>query len=91
MFLAARQFETADFRKLLARTVVEQVSARWSDLGDLDAFLDDNGEMLAIFVDALNEYTGPGGPLSLLADLVTTVRMEWTLSVEPAALNAITL
>src|SRR5258706_2984987 len=61
VFLAARQFETPGFRELLAEKVVGQISEKWSGLSDLDAFLDENGEMLAIFVDSINEYTGPPG------------------------------
>ena len=63
VFLAARQFETPIFRDVLREKVVQQISGKWQDLGDLDAFLDENGELLAIFIDAVNEYTGPRGPL----------------------------
>lgn len=76
VFLAARQFEAPGFRDVLREKVVQQVSGKWQELGDLDAFLDENGELLAVFIDAVNEYTGPRGPLSLLGDLINAVKSE---------------
>ena len=79
VFLTARQFEEPAFREVLRDKVVRQISGKWQEVGDLDAFLDENGEMLAIFIDAINEYTGPRGPLSLLADLINAVKSEGAL------------
>ena len=78
-FLAGRQFDLVSFRDLLITKLVTQVSGSWRTLEDLDSFLDDNGETLTIFVDAINEYSGIGGPLSLLADLIGVVKSEQAL------------
>ena len=75
-FLSGRQFDLASFREILLSKLVAQVSGSWRTLDDLDAFLDDNGEILTIFVDAINEYSGAGGPLPLLADMIAVVKSE---------------
>jgi len=75
-FLAGRQLDLASFRENLLAKLVTQVSGAWRSLEDLDAFLDENGETLALFVDAINEYSGPGGPLPLLADALALIGAE---------------
>ena len=79
VFLSGRQFDAPSFRDMLVAKVAAQVSGEWKSLEALDAFLDENGETLVIFVDAVNEYSGSRGPLALLADLIASVKMDRAL------------
>ena len=76
VFLSARQFDLADFRADLVSKLASQIASDWKSLTDIDDFLDENGETLTIFIDALNEFSGPGGPLALLADMIATIGTE---------------
>jgi hypothetical protein len=79
VFLAARQFDLPSFRADLTARLTSQIASDWQSLGDLDDFLDETSETLAIFIDAINEFSGPGGPLSLLADMVQAIGSEAAL------------
>ena len=79
VFLTGRQIAVTSIRELLTARVTTQVSAKWTGLADLDAFLESTEETLAVFIDAINEYSGPIGPVALLADLIACVSTERAL------------
>ena len=76
VFLSGRRFDAPVFRDVLVSRLVGQITGDWTALADLDAFLEEHGETLTIFVDALNEYSGTPGPLQLLADMISAVHGE---------------
>jgi hypothetical protein len=73
-FLGARRFEQPHLREMLIARLVSRHT--WQSLERLDRWLDDKGEMLLLVIDAINEYSGPLGPLGLLGDLIATVQAE---------------
>ncbi len=79
VFLSGRQIAGASIRELLTTRVTTQISSEWTKLADLDTFLESNDESLAVFIDAINEYSGPIGPVALLADLIACVSIERSL------------
>jgi hypothetical protein len=70
VFLSGRRFESSSFSAGLLAKVANRVSDAWTSLDNLVDFLEENDETIAIFVDALNEYSGPNGPRSLLESLI---------------------
>ena len=76
VFLAGRQFDSADFLDILQRTLVRQIAADWNTLAELDRLLDILGETLYVFIDAVNEYSGHLGPVALLHDLLAALVRE---------------
>ena len=73
VFLSGRRFETPSFTDGLMSKVVTRVSDAWTSLDSLGDFLDENDDTLTVFIDALNEYSGPQGPRSLLESLVAEI------------------
>jgi hypothetical protein len=71
VFLSGRRFDSSSFPGGLLSKVVARISDAWTSLESLGNFLEENDEILTVFVDALNEYSGPNGPRSLLESLVT--------------------
>ena len=79
VFLTGRRFDTADFRAALMTAVGRELARDWESLADLDGFLEETGETLIIFIDALNEYSGPRGALHLLASMISATNGEAAL------------
>ncbi len=75
-FLAGRRLDAPSFSETIAAKLVAQVAGGWTSLGDLDDFLEENGETLTLFVDAVNEYSGPQGARSLLESLIAAIGGE---------------
>jgi hypothetical protein len=75
-FLSARRFEQPHLREMLIARLVSRIRHTWQSLERLDRWLDDKGEMLLLVIDAVNEYSGPLGPLGLLGDLIATMQAE---------------
>ena len=73
VFLTGRRFETASFRDALTGKVVARVCDGWQTLAELAEFLEENDETLTIFIDAVNEYSGPAGPRSLLESMIAEI------------------
>ena len=71
VFLSGRRFDLSSFSAALLSKVVARISDAWTSLESLGDFLEENDEILTVFVDALNEYSGPNGPRALLESLVT--------------------
>ena len=71
LFLAGRQFTTANAEAYLSEIMVRGIHPDWgwSDL----AAAQTSGPMPLIVIDAVNEYSGPGGPEELLAALIAVV------------------
>lgn len=76
VFLSGRRFETASFADGLVSKVVTRVTDAWTSLDALDGFLEENDDTLAVFVDAVNEYSGPLGARALLESLVAGIAAE---------------
>ena len=74
VFLGGRRFATADFREALLDSVVREMSRDWTSLENLDAYLEETGHTLLVVIDALNEYSGPRGPLPLLSSLIAAAQ-----------------
>jgi len=66
VFLSGRRFDSSSFPAGLLSKVVARISDAWTSLESLGDFLEENDEVLTVFVDALNEYSGPNGPRALL-------------------------
>lgn len=64
VFLSGRGFDAPAFRAALISRLVGQISGGWTALVDLDAFLEEHGATLTIFIDAINEYSGTRGATS---------------------------
>jgi hypothetical protein len=79
VFLAARRFATPDFPTAILHGVAREISHDWGSLDQLDGFLEETGETLLIVIDAINEYSGPRGPLALLASMIGAVNRDRTL------------
>ncbi|MBV8169719.1 MAG: hypothetical protein JO021_23235, partial [Alphaproteobacteria bacterium] len=73
VFLSGRRFENPSFSAGLLAKLVSRVSPAWTSLDGLVDFLEENDETLTLFVDAVNEYSGPEGPRSLLESLIADV------------------
>lgn len=73
VFLSGRRFETPSFPAGLAAKVASRISDAWTTLDALAEFLEENDETLVVFVDALNEYSGPQGPRALLESLIAEI------------------
>ena len=71
VFLSGRRFDSSSFSAALLSKVVARISDAWTSLESLADFLEENDEILTVFVDALNEYSGLNGPRALLESLVT--------------------
>jgi hypothetical protein len=79
VFLTGRLLRKPSFRDDLVVHLTSLIYGGWT-LEELDAFLQANAETLTVFVDAVNEYTGDGGPLELLADMVRSIRLDERLA-----------
>jgi len=75
-FLTGRRLGAPSFTETVVAKVVAQVAGGWTSLKDLDNFLDDSGETLTLFVDAVNEYSGPQGARALLESLIAAIGGE---------------
>ncbi len=76
VFLSGRRFETASFTDGLLSRVVTRIADAWTSLDALDGFLEENDDTLAVFVDAVNEYSGPLGARALLESLIAGIATE---------------
>jgi hypothetical protein len=70
VFLSGRRFETASFGDGLMSKVVGRITDAWTSLDALDNFLEENDDTLVVFLDAVNEYSGPLGARALLESLI---------------------
>jgi hypothetical protein len=73
VFLSGRRFEDPSFSGGILSKVAARVSDAWTSLDGLADFLEENDETLTVFLDALNEYSGPQGPRSLLDSLIAEI------------------
>jgi hypothetical protein len=76
VFLSGRRFEGPSFSAGLLSKVAARISDAWTSLDSLADFLEENDETLTVFLDALNEYSGPQGPRSLLEGLIAEIDGE---------------
>ena len=78
VFLAGRQFTTSDIRDAIETNIAKMIDYDWK-FKNLTRFLEKNNNDLTIFVDAINEYSGTGGPVALLKSLVNLSASESAL------------
>jgi len=76
VFMSGRRFETASFADGLMSKVVGRITDSWTSFDALDNFLEENDDTLVVFVDAVNEYSGPLGARALLESLITCVAAD---------------
>ena len=76
VFLTGRRFETATFAEGLLSKVAARIADAWTSFDALDNFLEENDDTLTVFVDAINEYSGPLGALALLESLIAGIGVE---------------
>ena len=72
LFLAARNLRDPDLLAFLEQ-VAKRIDRSWR-LRHLAAFVGQQGQPLTVFVDAVNEYSGPGGPADLLEKLIAVAQ-----------------
>ncbi len=65
IFLAGRLIDTADIEKFTSTQVARFISSDW-DSESLREYVGQCGKRLTIYLDAANEYCGPGGAFGLL-------------------------
>ncbi|MGD9882418.1 MAG: hypothetical protein AB7U95_20085, partial [Reyranella sp.] len=76
VFLSGRRFETATFSDGLLSKVVARIADAWTSFDSLENFLEENDDTLTVFVDAINEYSGPLGPRALLESLIAGIGVD---------------
>ncbi len=65
IFLAGRLIDSADISKFIGAQAARFISSDW-DLESLHQYASQCGRRLTIYLDAANEYCGPGGAFGLL-------------------------
>ncbi|MBV8299854.1 MAG: hypothetical protein JO083_09965 [Candidatus Eremiobacteraeota bacterium] len=85
LFLTGRQLRTPSFEATLSYYALKGMDRLKVSLQSLERFLAESGTQLVVFVDAVNEYTGEGGPLALLESIVAFVDGETLRNVRVVA------
>ncbi len=65
IFFTGRLIDTADIEKFVSMQVARFISSEW-DSQSLCEYISQLGKRLTIYLDAANEYCGPGGAFGLL-------------------------
>ena len=65
IFLTGRLVDTADIEKFVSMQVARFISSEW-DSNSLCEYVSQRGNRLTIYLDAANEYCGPGSAFGLL-------------------------
>jgi hypothetical protein len=74
LFVAARNLRDPDLLAFL-QEVASRIDRAWR-LPALAAYFQERRQPLTVFVDAVNEYAGPGGPRELLRRLIAVAQDE---------------
>ena len=72
VFVAGRNLPGPDLYKFLEEEVARRIDRSWK-MRELDTFSEQRGQPFTVFLDAVNEYSGPGGPPKLLKELIQFV------------------
>ena len=79
VFLTGRQLASASILETVETKVAKSIDYEWK-LPRLKRFLQSSGSELTIFIDALNEFSGKGGPLALIEDLIGAISSDTVLA-----------
>ena len=77
IFLTGRLIDTGDIEKFVSMQVARFISSEW-DSNSLCDYVSQLGKRLTIYLDAANEYCGPGGAFGLLDSVRSLINRPGT-------------